>query len=312
MRTRTKATRITVHLTGHLLALGCVTTALAVLTLDPIHFELLWRATAEPALGGELVWPLATTIGSAVALWGATWAVVVALWRRPEPQPIVLRARGAVLTEVLIVLPVYFTFVFGLAQLTINNIAGLLSTLSSYEAARTLAVWGPEARRDVGFELALDKARVAAASVLAPVVPRDIVLRCERSETLDAHMSGLQSAGNLPVQDIPTFGQTDTLAGSFDRDSMAARGLPKLAKAYCLTEVSVAEDITPGLQFTAQVEYRHPNVVPLAGRFFGDEYVPGVGHLQSIKREYETTAQLRPNHVDPRCRFCPEGVQSPL
>lgn len=310
------ALRVLVHAAGHGLIFGCFVAAIAVATFDPIHYTLLDLGLGEPRLRSGLLRGLAMIMLCALATWGLTAVLLRHALRRRRVRRVRLRpARGTIVVETLIVLPIYLLFVFGLAQLTINSMAGLLATLGSYEAARTLAVWGPEVtegRRGVTNELALDKARVAAASVLAPVVPQRLAATCPVSRTLELHAKALTSVGNLGEIDLPGVPQThDSLAAAFDHHSIATRGIPKLRNAYCSVEVTVdGDEVVPGVQFTARTAYRHVNVVPLVGRLFGERLVPGVGFVSTYRRAYEGTAQLRPNSIDPACRFCPEWGNS--
>ena len=73
------------------------------------------------------------------------------------------------MTETLIVIPVYILVMLGTMQLSQNMMAGLLTTLSAFEAGRTAAVWIPEAesgRNGVSDDLVNDKVRIAAATVV--------------------------------------------------------------------------------------------------------------------------------------------------
>ena len=69
------------------------------------------------------------------------WALFVILFHtvRPDPTDVSRRfraTRGTVLTETLIVIPVALTLTFGLAQLAVMNVAGILANLASVQAGR--------------------------------------------------------------------------------------------------------------------------------------------------------------------------------
>jgi hypothetical protein len=252
---------------------------------------------------GLTLFGITLTLG---AMWLSTWSLMRRLARRPAPPRVVLRSRGAAMTETVIVVPLYLLMILGLAQLTINYTAGLLASLASYESARTLAVWGPEAaegRRSVTNALALDKARVAAAGVLAPVAHDVSVAACTLRPTILHAIAGIQSAGNRAPQSVSTFG---SLAEALDGRTLAERGLPKYVAAYCATDIDVERGAAlPGQPFTLRLEYRHINAMPLVGHVFANRRVPGLGWVTTIERTYNGTAQIQPNKLDPACSFCP-------
>lgn len=268
-------------------------------------------ALAEPQLQTDLLAPLLIIFGLAGCAWAMSYIVfLLARARVTVMKTVTLRpSRGTIMTETLVVLPIFFLLTFGLAQMGTNSIAGLLATLGTFEAGRTLSVWGPEIGNNrapggsVSTELAREKARLAAAAVIAPATPElaSGLANCNQGESLPQMRDGLVAAGlspeALPQPSIRNMPQ------AFGITPFAVRGPTKLTLAYCATEVTwtpITND--PGYtardEFTTTVRYHHPAVFPLVGRIFAAD--PGAGpwltpNVTTMTRQYTMWSQLTPN-----------------
>lgn len=114
----------------------------------------------------------------------ALWVMCVAGWHLGKDRytrrgrQTVRLSHGTVMTETLIIMPVFFLLSFGLAQLSINMIAGILANVAGWSATRAVWIWAPEAeagRRSVDENAVKDRARVAAAMVMTPVASGEYV-----------------------------------------------------------------------------------------------------------------------------------------
>ncbi|RAL24863.1 hypothetical protein DL240_01240 [Lujinxingia litoralis] len=244
-----------------------------------------------------------------LGLSACTWAMGVIAYRgfmaSRQRQPRLVKARGTVIVETLIIFPVFLLLLMGLLQLTINNTAGILTTLAAYNAGRTAAIWHPEAevgRNGVNQGMVRDKARVAAAVAVTPVAPSDFMYSMgsctnKSTQTLDPKIESMTMGGH--VTDVSLHAKAHgnrehlSIANAFDRSSFLSRGQRKLNFAYCATDVSYT---TSGTKVTARVEYQHQNAMPMVERIFGDfRTVAGrAAFYSTMVREYTTTLQIPP------------------
>lgn len=233
--------------------------------------------------------------------------------------------RGSVLTEFLIILPVWMLISMGLMQLCITNVAGILTNLATFQAARSVWVWAGEAqgnRLGVGYTTVMSKARVQAAMSLAPVAPGDYFhdpfffvsddLKAARAGmlaqqlpllTADQGALGYPLAYVLELEDpkgLITMGSKRglSLSRSLDSSSFRLRSVRKLTWAYHATTVV---PIYIGPAAGAVVVYRHQIAMPLVPQFFGQKsMVMGrQGYYLPITRTFTYVSQRAANSQYP-------------
>lgn len=286
------------HATGFLVVFGLLSFAF----INEAAFTALQKLYQSGDLSRLLFRELLLQIGLSACIWAMGYISYLLLKAQLQTRrtTLLVRARGAVLTETLIIFPVFLLFTMGLAQLTINNMAGLLTGLASYEAGRTLSVWVPEVearRHNITKEIAIDKATAAAAGVLAPVVTTTLNNCKPNSTTLQKQISGLLTAGNIDIGNIAPM-QTTSMVDALDTTILPLRGIAKTRLAYCSTTVNYQLQSN---KITTSVQYKHKAAMPLVRRIFGnlDTVAGSPGFYSNFQRQYVTTKQIAPNVVDP-------------
>ena len=306
-----RVARTLVSAAMHLLAITITFACFVALFATQRVAEVFPLAFAEPQLQPDLIAPLVIILGLAACAWGLVFITYllaqsrIHVVRTTSMRP----STGTIITETLIVLPVFFLLTFGLAQMGTSSIAGLLTTLGTYEAGRTLSVWGPEIGNDrapggaTSQSTANEKARLAAAAVIAPATPElaSGLQGCNQGNSLPKMRSGMVAAGLSP-EAVPPL-SIRNMPQAFGVSAFALRGPTKLTLAYCATEVSwTSINSNPGdterNEFTTTVRYHHPAVFPLVGILFAAD--PGAGpwitpHVSTITRTYTMWSQLTPN-----------------
>ncbi len=266
---------------------------------------LVQTGLGDAQIQADVMKDLGILFGLSAAFWGILFIGYrwVQEGRRKSKKLAVVRARGAIMTETIIIFPVFLLLTFGLAQMGVNSMAGLLTTLGTFQAARTIAVWGPEEGNNrtgetVTREHVEDAARLSAASVIAPVAPMSAGnIACEKSDPFNDLVAGLVAAGLSPTETPQRY---STFSSSLERVTFAQRGPGKLAGAYCSTSVSFEGNIltapseTSVEQFTVNVTYSHKMVFPLVGLAFGGTPSAG-GWVTDVERTYSLTHHLTPN-----------------
>lgn len=295
---------------GHVLATLIVFSLFAAPFMSEAVLSLFTSGIADEQTKGWILRDVAVMLGLAAGMWGTIYFAytrVSARLRRSKKMAVVV-ARGTVATETLIVLPVFLLLTFGLGQMGVNSMAGLLTTLGTFEAARTLAVWGPEVGNNrsgttVTQAMARDRARIAAAAVIAPVAPMSTGnIACSKSTAFRKLIQGMVAAGLAPIESPQKY---STFGSALDNGLFAQRGPAKFAGAYCSVNVTYSGDMrtAPGDtgqgQFRTVVEYRHKMVFPLVGLAFGGTLTAG-GWQTTVKRTYELTHHLTPNPELPK------------
>jgi hypothetical protein len=272
--------------------------------------DMVGTGVVDPQIQGPLLKDLAIMFGLAVCTWALLFVAYTHVRDRIRRQKtmVVVKTRGSVMTESLIVLPVFLLLTFGLGQMGVNSMAGLLTTLGTFQAARTLAVWGPEVGSNrsgttVSRTNAEDRARIAAAAVIAPVAPMSAGnILCTKTNAFRKLVGGMVAAGLAPVEAPQRY---NTFSDALDTSTFAQRGPAKLAGAYCSVGVTYSGDMrtNPGAtevgSFTTKVAYKHKMVFPLVGLAFGGTPTPG-GWLTTIERTYSLTHHLTPNPILPK------------
>ncbi len=310
---RTHFKRLLISGVLHTLGALCVAALLWTWMLPPAHRASLHEAMDAGALGftsGEVLLHLALS-----ACFWAFLAICYHLFRsaRSNPTPRLVKARGTVITETIIVFPVFLLLTMGLIQLTIVNTAGLLTSLAAYKAGRVAAVWSPEMVRDnIDANTVHEKMHVAAAASVAPVAPSDFVqLGCdfEDSTTLQAMLDANVEIGHVtdlgPVgRNLHGFrGGQLSITRAFDHSNFIIRGQRKLKFANCAVSVSVTFNPTDNRRgtATATVQYKHMMAIPIAEVVFGSADVVGgrAAHYSEIVRQYEVPYQFPPRLATP-------------
>ena len=96
--------------------------------------------------------------------------------RKADKTKVIKLSKGTIITETMVVMPVFLMLSMGMIQLAISNMAGILANVAIYEAARAGWVWMPEAeagRMGADAGTAEQKCRIAVAYVMMPVAPGD-------------------------------------------------------------------------------------------------------------------------------------------
>ncbi|MFU8802225.1 MAG: hypothetical protein ACNA8W_00310 [Bradymonadaceae bacterium] len=251
-----------------------------------------------------LGWEFALHMGLAACIWALGWIVVALVkeWRKQEPRPLrVVSARGSVMTETLITMPVLLLLIFGLGQLTVNNIAGVLTNLATFQAARVVWLWEgePEPCGGGGCDVQ-DRARIQAALVLTPAAPgeynkgNDLSARAEQVRGImvgsqrpwpssDMGFEGMEMADDVLADDGPGWGTNFT--GAIDASSFIARSARKFTFAYEATEITYS---TSADEVTVELKYKHFAAFPIVGRIFGEVDTVGgrTGYFATFNRVY--------------------------
>jgi hypothetical protein len=239
---------------------------------------------------------------------GLVWGLLSMGWeamRRPRARNLLSAMRGTAITETLIVLLPFMLLTSGLAQMTINNMAGMLTNKAAYEAGRTMWVWEP-----TDASQGQSRAHLAAAAAVAPVAPGSHMMLANSNAELQA-MRGIMYATFSPVGWIgggsgvskslatgsSVGGKSSTSGLSFtdalDDDAFPRRAARKLNFAYLATKVEPIR----GNKVGAKVTYKHFQAFPWFGWITGrKEFLgPGMrsGYYSSIVRTYTLPAQVR-------------------
>ena len=276
--------------------------------------------------------PVALGLAKHLGLCALVWATFYmgagrlrSLWSAGA-APIKLGARplGSVLTETLIVLPVALILIMGIAQLTLVNIAATLADLAVIQSARTAWIWMPEAvegRFNVDRSLVRQKARVAAAAVLAPSASSDFGGFRKDSDpdytrTFQKTMGAIYGAqiegggGNdvgaysqtraeqklTPGQDME--GENFSFFMAFDATSFEERSARKFFNSWAHTEIKLVENHS-----NVGVRMTHHFIVlmPLVAGIFGEhKQINGkYGYFLTFEREYTLRKQVKVNAKSP-------------
>ena len=220
--------------------------------------------------------------------------------QRPALTRNIVRARGNVILETLVVFPVFLLLVFGLAQFAVLNIASMLTTVAAFQATRTVWVWE---REPIGPDDVERKAVIQAATVVAPVVPGEYAAQPSTSSTEYSQNRGIFVASQFPwpVADSGYQGRdigdrlADEMAGlnppidfvsAIDTAAYSHRTVRKLTSAYGAIDVSFQQDTSTGNKITVTTTYHHLNAFPLVAGLFGESYERSgrTGYHVPIKR----------------------------
>ncbi len=284
----------TVHAVLHTFAVGVYAFGLAyVLTPSAYAWKCFQSAVAVGELRDLSVTAGLLHLGLAACLWAMTYIVIQLIKMRTTQRKlgVVKLTRGSVMTETIVILPVWMLLVFGLLQLAVNNVGGVLANVAVYEAARTAWVWKGEVgnRASVTDAMVSDRARIAAAMVMTPVATGDFATNPILPPAATKMRNALALAhvpllGSVAAQVLPG-GAQDFLAGvgsfsftlfatrknqsvwrALDGDPFIIRTLKKFTFAYHCTKVEVSES---GGETVAKLTYLHHLSMPMMGPVFG-------------------------------------------
>lgn len=327
MKTRTFISKIA-SVAQHSIGVGVIFTA----TISLHGSEAAGDAAARAWEYGFLLeqkWEYLLQLGLSACI----WALVVIAFKfallahrdlknaKLEPKRVALKPRGTVMTETLIVFPVFLLLTLGLLQLTLNNTAAIFTSLAAFQSGRTVHLWAPEIgslgrNGGVSSDDVNERARIAAASVLAPVAPSGYSDGgCNTSplfnNKLEAMMSvtlgAAGSLGNATVGAVKALALGKGLATqdrlkvakAYDFDNFAVRAPVKLLIAYCQTQASFSNS---GGNHRVEVRFNHKQTMPLVGAIFGQQLQP-TGRYSQVTRTYVIPEQINPNPSHPRSFF---------
>lgn len=284
---------------GHLVGVALIAAAILCLTLSSVGGAVeLVRASLEiEQIRGQAI----EQLGGLVALSAALWALLVWGWRAGQRRLEAQRgrrrvrlSRGAIITETLVSMPPFFLLTFGLAQLSINMVGGMLANIAGYQASRAIWLWQPEeasGRMGTGEGEAIMRARIAAALVMTPVTPGDYqmlghifsnagglpdqadAMRRGMSLTTAAlsaagqatgsSLGGLGGLNDLAVE-AQSFGTSGTLTffDALGSSNFQMRGLRKFTRAFTCAQVEIQEE---GDQVGASLTFHHYQGMPFVG-----------------------------------------------
>jgi hypothetical protein len=315
-------TRWLVRIVAH--SLGVVVVALLLLLpyLNQATIEVITASAQHSAFLEMSAFEAVFHLSLAACLWALCVIGFEIVTSKRKPVAKLLRLqRGSVMTETLVILPVFFLLTFGIAQLAVNNIAGLLANAAVFQAGRTGWLWASEAdagRRGVTMTKAEELARVQAAAVLTPVAPAEFVQAGTTS------LEFRQMRGILLGSQVPSFSQDtgaaamtaapalmagtnmlnqserdSTFGRAFDTSDFRQRTVRKFTFAYHATELTVTNG---GDDVVTSLTYHHHQAFPIVGGIFGDvslEIGGRPGYYTEIKREFSMPKQIMPNPRTP-------------
>jgi hypothetical protein len=311
-----------VRIASHALGVACIAALLLVPYIDQATLELI-MASAQHA---EFVQLTALEVALHMGLAACLWALVVILFEivtaRREPVSKLLNLeRGSVMTETLVILPVFFLLTFGIAQLAVNNIAGLMANTAVFQAGRTVWLWSSEAeenRRGVTNAMVKSMAHAQAAAVLTPVAPGEFIQSTGGGDQQFEQMRGALLGSQLPsfssdtgqtamsLADGMLLGENLTNTSSdtaffraFDTSDWRRRSVRKFTFAHNASEITVVDT---GDRIGARLVYNHHQAFPMVGILFG-EPKPNLGGRAGfyavLEREFTMPKQIPPNPNTP-------------
>jgi hypothetical protein len=316
MNTNEDKLRLAAATLGHVVGVSVLSVASLVLFLGEHGSAAATEAIGHQAFVDTIWFGVAVHVGLAAC----AWAMLVIAWKlvtgeRDETTVVrVMNRRGSVMTETIIVLPVFLMIFFGLAQLAIVNVAGILTNVAAFQAARAAWVWQPEAevnRRGTNPEMVRQKARLQAAAVLAPAAPGsysqdplyDDPARMrgafygffQTSAGADTGHEAMGHAAGESFEEENNYEHRGTSLGrALDESSFPSRTSAKFTTAWHATQVEIIEEDD---KIGALVTYRQICVVPMVARIFGRPmHIGGERVVASeIRRRFLLHKQKLPN-----------------
>lgn len=290
---------------GHVAGVALVALIVAIMIMPIDHArEVFARLQEVPALWSESSFPMLLHIGLSICIW-AMGCILFQLARlrfgaERKKAPIRL-SRGSVMTETLVIMPIFFLLTFGMAQLAINNIAGILANVAAYEAARAAWIWQPEEdastkRMGITSGIAVEKCRIAVALVMTPVAPGEF-FSDPRLPTYASKMRVVALGAHVPFGGIisSTFPQlADLLAGAaslspyvavrkwqsintaLDNASFARRTVMKFTHAFHASGCQIQADHSVKMTYMLQI------AMPMMGPVMGEKHAPSTSPSEFI------------------------------
>ncbi|GEM_PF-2816674 len=298
-------TKILFSILTHLTGVTVVFVGFSSVFLSKELSILIYKLMGDVQIRSQILEPFFILLALSATLWIGIMFIVYALKHNSRP---LARTKGAIMTETLIVLPIFLLFTGGLAQMGMNSMAGLLTTVGAFEAGRTLAVWGPEVGKSridgvITEDIARDQARIAVAAIVTPVARDAIVdVLCQSSDAFNKYADGMGAALSpvlLTAAAAPAALGAQTkiwsFSSAFGNKTFLMRGNAKLKSAYCSVSIDVDFSTIPtsgkqGAVFTVEVAYKHRPVFAYVQRIF---------NTSEIKRQYTMRSHLPPNDVLP-------------
>jgi hypothetical protein len=306
---------------GH--AMGVATLSLVALwwQMREVSPELLvWAESRGYSFGEQNAAELALHVALCALAW-FTGAFLVHHGRKSRGVKRVRLSRarrGTVIVETLIALPVMLVLICGLIQMTLLNIAAIMTDVAAIQAGRAVYVWQGETQvprsRSTGYTIpnqagVEEKARIVSAGVLASIAPGTNSSGCGSSSQFVEYFRGATSTSSLTGliaggagANIGYLGEragrnNRALSSAFDDISFDMRGARKLATAYCHSSVSY--EITGG-NIRTTLTYDHKLTVPITGFAFSTKF-GGLGErFTTIERTYVLPHQtIEPNPFTP-------------
>jgi hypothetical protein len=312
-----------VRVACHAIGVASVATLLLVPYVDTLTLQTFWEA-AQHASFVELTWVDAMLhVGLAACLWTLVVLLFEIVTAKREPVSKLLNLeRGSVMTETLVILPVFFLLTFGIAQLAVNNIAGLLANSAVFQAGRTVWLWSSEAdegRRGVSDSMVRKLAHAQAAAVLTPVAPGEFVQSAGASDVHFEQMRGILLGSQQPSMSTDTgqdamtavsallngdnmsneSGRDSAFFRAFDTSSWPERTVRKFTFAHHATTITIVESSD---EIGVNLIYNHHQAFPMVGAIFGDSGPsPGgrSGYYAVLEREFTMPKQIPPNPTVP-------------
>ncbi|RAL20634.1 hypothetical protein DL240_16515 [Lujinxingia litoralis] len=299
----------------HVGGLVAVAAGLLFWQLPGEHLRLMWASAAESTqVGTSVAFSGVLHLGIAALVWGLVYGAGALVKRglaRDVSNPRRFKpTQGAVFVETLVVFPVFLLLTFGLLQLSIVNLTAALMQVAGYQGARAAWVWQPEAdagRSGVDQAEVNERARIAVALVMAPVVAGDIqMVGREISPQAEAMARAMYvrfaldvSAGGLASLLFPVGGNDPTTelsaARAFDSDGFDRRAVRKFLFSYMMTEMGeglASSDgigvIHDGNSTGVRFKFHHYLAMPLVGGLFGEpKLFVGMGGRRGYYRTWE-------------------------
>lgn len=288
---------------GHGAATLLVAALVWLLVVPPEYVEPIGRRL----LGNDEVWQMSTTallihLGLAACIWALVVILykLVMLYRAEGRQRTVRLARGSVMTETLIIMPLFFLLTFGMAQLAVSNIAAILANVAAYEAARAAWIWQPEedggGRMGIADGIAVEKCRIAVALVMLPVANGEFFsdprLPTYASKmrvnavgahipfggtltSLDPEISDL-IAGAASLQLRVAVRSQQTMPRALDTGSFIRRTATKFTHAFHASGCAINDDHSVTMTYALHI------AMPLMGPVFGEKRAPSTNISEFI------------------------------
>lgn len=257
-----------------------------------------------------------------VGLAACFWAMIVIMFKlvtdkeTKRHRRVLKKSIGTVATETLIIIPPFLLLTSGMSQLTMLNIAGMLSDYAAFQGARAVMLWQPEEqinRFPVSSSCDMNadnstctRARTAVAFALAPSAPSNFQLsfsqpnpsaqsfKRARGVMVAGFSGGTGASGYGKGNRAITFNRGQrgsmrnvTYTEAFDTHRFSVRAARKASNAYMsLDTFSITRGGNVGVDFT----YKYQLVFPWFGAIFGKRAGTGT-YYSPIRRTYSLPAQ---------------------